>query len=183
MGATGRACVLLSALLLPTPTVCIIPVFDSELLEQAATPPSDAYIHALPTYWVAPTEDPGIPAAAVDTSARALGKEIRNKLADSDRVKETTDIYRKVNNCPAYPCEIVVEEVNVIDDSLYFRLELKTLRPPRDRSPQPPHPGIDKPYKCTVTSDMTAADCRSEAPAKLAYALKLHDQAYHRGNQ
>jgi len=183
VGAAVRACVLLSVLLLPTPTVCVIPVFDSGLLEQAATPLSDAHLYAQPTYWVAPTEDPGIPSAAVDTSARALEKEIRSKLADSERVKEAKDIYRKVTDCPSYPCEVVVEEVNVIGDSLYFRLELKTVRPPRDRSPQSPHPGIDKPYKCTVTSDMTADDCRGEAPEKLAYALKLHDQAYHRRNQ
>lgn len=179
VNAAASVFALLSVLLLPTPTVSVIPVFTLDLLKLEAMPPSDAAAEALPTYYVAPTEGPGIPSNAVETSARELEKEMRIKLADSTRVKEATDIYRKVTDCSDYPCEVVVEEVRLREDSLIFELELKVIRPPSDRSHQTSHPGIDDSYTCTITTDMTAEDCRSEAPKKLAYFLKLHDQNYH----
>jgi hypothetical protein len=186
----ARASLLVSALFVPIPTVCVIPVSVSEGLGQAVPPVADNNTHTLLKYWVAPTEGPGIPALAADMYARSLEKEMRKKLADDNRVKEASDIYRKFNSCPDfdYPCEVVVEEVNQVGEAsqvgavLYFRLELKMVRPPRDRSTRPPHPGIDDQYKCTVTQDMSADDCRSEAPEKLAHALKVHDQRYHPRN-
>ena len=146
----------------------------------SSVPASDS--QALIVYVVAPSEGPGLRLGEANMAMRNLKKEMINQLANPARVRESTIGYGQVTKCDDYPCEVLVEEVEMTQDNLYtFKLESKLYLHRVDRWPQPDH-NID-PWPCQVTQDLNADDCRKEAPKGLAHNLKVHDETFHSRTQ
>ena len=138
-----------------------------------------------PLYLIAPVID-----GELDDSKREKATiDLENKIhlkpgLGQDRVEEAADSYNKITRCPSYPCEVVAENVTRKENSYEFNLQFKIIRRPNDHSPLPEqHPGVTDAWKCRVSGDTDANECRRQALLQMAKQLGLHDQAYHSREQ
>jgi len=95
--------------------------------------------------------------------------------------------------CRTQLCEVVKEEVKVVEGKLCVRLVLQTVkfipgrRTPdfRDHAVIPPDPKEPREpgWKCPISLNQNGSECREYSPDEMAGALDQHDQDQHSGVQ